>query len=221
MYVDSSTVKQNGKSYTRHLLRESYREEGKVKHRTIANLSSCSPEEIEAMRLALRHKKELAGLLDAAAPKASVLMPGQVATKQGLSFGAVWLVYDMARQLGIADALGTTREGKLALWQVIARVIDQGSRLSAVRLAGYHAACDVIGLGRFDEDDLYKNLGWLSSSQATIEDRLFKKRNVDKPGLFLYDVTSSYLEGEKNELSAFGYNRDLCPLGTGRRESVR
>jgi hypothetical protein len=56
------------------------------------------------------------------------------------------MVYDMARQLGMVDAFGTTRDGKLGLWQVIARVIDQGSRLSAVRLAGSHAVCNVIGL---------------------------------------------------------------------------
>lgn len=59
MYIDSSSVSRNGKTYTRHLLRESYREEGKVKHRTFANLSHCSSEEIEAMRLALRHKGNL------------------------------------------------------------------------------------------------------------------------------------------------------------------
>ena len=113
----------------------------------------------------------------------------------------------MARQLGIAEALGTTRQGKLALWQIIARVIDQGSRLSAVRLAGTHAACDVLGLGKFDEDDLYNNLDWLCENQAAVEDKLFRRR-PGNPGLFLYDVTSSYLEGTENELSAFGYNRD-------------
>ena len=62
MYVDSSTVRQNGKIYTRHLLRESFRAEGKVKHRTIANLGGCSEAEIEAIRLALRHKSDLAAL---------------------------------------------------------------------------------------------------------------------------------------------------------------
>ncbi|HDH06037.1 MAG TPA: IS1634 family transposase, partial [Nitrospirae bacterium] len=115
----------------------------------------------------------------------------------------------MARQLGIVNAFGTTRQGKLGLWQVIARVIDQGSRLSAVRLAGSHAACDVLGLGKFNEDDLYNNLDWLSEKQADIEDRLFRKTHrQQKPGLYLYDVTSSYFEGMHNELSAFGYNRD-------------
>jgi hypothetical protein len=56
VYVDISSLRRNGKTYTRYLLRECYREAGKVKHRTIASLSRCSPEEIEAIRLALRHK---------------------------------------------------------------------------------------------------------------------------------------------------------------------
>src|SRR5262249_26569279 len=97
----------------------------------------------------------------------------------------------------------------LALWQVIARVIDQGSRLSAMRLAMSHAACDVLGLGPFNEDALYENLDWLAHKQATVEDTLFAKRTRVKPvRLFLYDVTSSYLEGTHNDLAAFGYNRD-------------
>ena len=187
--------------YTCYLLRESYREGGKVKHRTIANLSACSEDDINAMRLALKHKKDLAALI-AACP--------DVTLRQGLSVGAVWLVYDLARQLGIADALGSSTAGKLALWQVIARVIDQGSRLSAVRLAGSHAACDILGLDEaFDEDDLYTNLDWLDARQTEIEDRLFKTTWPNRtPGLYLYDVTSSYLEGVCNELGAFGYNRD-------------
>jgi len=98
----------------------------------------------------------------------------------------------------------------LAMWQVIARVIDQGSRLSAVRLAQTHAACDVLGVRRgFDENDLYENLTWLCHEQERIERRLFAARHGDgKPELFLYDVTSSYLEGLQNELAAYGYNRD-------------
>jgi transposase len=91
----------------------------------------------------------------------------------------------------------------------MARVIDQGSRLSAVRLAMVHAACDVLGLDAFDEDTLYENLDWLAGAQARIEDRLFAQRKKTKPAsLFLYDVTSSYLEGTHNALAAFGYNRD-------------
>lgn len=203
MYVDRSTVRsKSGKSYTRYLLRESYRENGKVKHRTIANLSKCKPQEIEAIRLALRHKADLTQLGGA----------GQdVQLEQGLSIGAVWTVHQVARELGIAKALGSDRQGKLALWQVIARVIDQGSRLSAVRLAGSHAACDILNLDSFHEEHLYANLDWLCQQQADIERRLFQARYPNeqaRPKLFLYDVTSSYLEGTHNELSAFGYNRD-------------
>src|SRR5499427_9369851 len=204
MYIDTSRITRGGKTYTRHLLRESYRANGKVLHRTIANVSHCSEAEIEAIRLALRHKEDLEHL--GTIEDASTL-------KQGLSVGAVWTVYHIARRLGIEQALGTTREGKLALWQVIARVINQGSRLSAVRLAMAHAACDVLGLGPFDEDALYENLDWLVSAQAVIEDRLYVQRTKTKPiTLFLYDVTSSYVEGTHNELAAFGYNRD-CKKG--------
>jgi len=200
MYVDTSRITRGGKTYTRHLLRESYRAHGKVLHRTIANVSHCSEAEIEALRLALRHKEELAHL---------GTIQDAITLKQGLSFGAVWTVYHVARRLGIAQALGTTRAGKLALWQVIARVIDQGSRLSAVRLAMSHAACDVLGLGPFDEDALYENLDWLAGAQASVEDKHFAQRTQSKPvSLFLYDVTSSYLEGTHNALAAFGYNRD-------------
>src|SRR6266478_4614953 len=198
--IDTSHITRGGKTYTRHLLRESYRANGKVLHRTLANLSHGSAAEIEAMRLALRHKEDLEHL---------GTIQDAITLQQGMSFGAVWTVYHVARRLGIAPALGTTREGKLALWQVIARVIDQGSRLSAVRLAMSHAACDVLGLGTFDEDALYENLDWLAGAQARIEDRLFAQRQQTKPAsLFLYDVTSSYLEGTHNALAAFGYNRD-------------
>src|SRR5216683_2946329 len=200
MYIDTSHITRGDKTYTRHLLRESYRANGKVLHRTIANVSQCSEAEIAAIRLALRHKGDLEHL---------GTIQDAITLQQGPSFGAVWTVYQVARRLRIEQALGTTREGKLALWQVIARVIDQGSRLSAVRLAMSHAACDVLGLGTFDEDALYENLDWLAGAQAFVEDRLFAQRIKTKPvSLFLYDVTSSYLEGTHNALAAFGYNRD-------------
>ena len=172
MYVDTSHITRGGKTYTRHLLRESYRAHGKVLHRTIANVSHCSEAEIEALRLALRHKEALEHL---------GTIQDAITLQQGMSFGAVWTVYHVARRLGIDKALGTTRDGKLALWQVIARVIDQGSRLSAVRLAMSHAACDVLGLGPFDEDTLYENLDWLAGAQASIEDRLYAQRIKPQP----------------------------------------
>jgi hypothetical protein len=115
----------------------------------------------------------------------------------------------VARRLGIEGALGTRRAGKMALWQVMARVIDQGLRVSAVRLAQTHAACDIVGMRGFDENDLDENRGWLADHQRAIEKRLLRARRArQKPRLFFYDVTSRYLEGECNELAAWGYNRD-------------
>jgi transposase len=80
----------------------------------------------------------------------------------------------------------------------------------AVRLAQSHAVCDLLNLPGFSEDDLYNNLDWLCDNQEKIEQHLFLKRykNETIPCLFLYDVTSSYLEGLENELGDWGYNRD-------------
>jgi Transposase DDE domain len=189
----------NGKTYESVYLRESFREGARVRKRDIANLTHCDPKEIAAIELALKFKGHLCALgsLD------------HIELRQGLSVGAVWTVYEVARRRGIDKALGQDFAGQLALWQVLARVLDQGSRLAAVRLAQVHAACDVVGIRRgFDENDLYANLGWLSEQQEQIEERLFARRPGQKPELFLYDVTSSYLEGQANALGAYGYNRD-------------
>lgn len=201
MYIArASWPSANGKIYQSVYLRESYRDGNQVRKREIANLTHCDPAEIAAIELALKFKGNLAALgsLD------------NIQLSQGLSVGAVWTVYDTARRLGVDRALGHGFPGQLALWQVLARVLDQGSRLSAVRLAQVHAACDVLGIRRgFDENDLYANLSWLSQHQAQIEQRLFAaRRGEHKPELFLYDVTSSYLEGEQNAYGAYGYNRD-------------
>src|ERR1035438_9943380 len=201
MYVArASWPSSNGKSYQSIHLRESYRDGAHVRKRDIANLTHCDPKEIAAIELALQFKGNLAALgsLD------------KVQLSQGLSLGAVWTVAETARRLGIDQALGAGFAAQLALWQVLARVLEQGSRLSAVRLAQVHAACDVLGIQRgFDENDLYANLTWLSAHQEAIEKRLFaKRRGPQKPELFLYDVTSSYLEGEDNAYGAYGYNRD-------------
>ena len=200
MYIDISTLTKNDCTYKRVLLRESYRDNGKVKKRTIANLSACSDQEVKAIKLALTHKDNLAELGS---------VSENLTLRQGDSMGAVWVVYKMACRLGISSALGHSRQGKLALWQVIARVIDQGSRLSAVRFGANHAVCDILDCDAFHEEHLYANLDWLHENQADIENKLFHRlQDQEKIELFLYDVTSSYLEGEHNELAAFGYNRD-------------
>jgi hypothetical protein len=200
--VENRSAPKTGKKiYRSILLRESYRENGKVKKRTVANLSYCTPGEIAAMKLALKHKEDLTVLGS---------LKESVELQEGLSVGAVWAVYQVGKGLGMEEALGRGFEGRLALWQVMARVIDQGSRLSAVRLAQTHGVCDVLEMRRgFDENDLYDNLRWLADHQGEIEQRLFLcRRGKKKPQLFLYDVTSSYLEGEKNYFGEYGYSRD-------------
>jgi transposase len=190
----------SGKVYETILLRESYREGKKVKKRTVANLTNCSPQEIDAIELALKHKGNLS----------EIGSQSNSTMTEGLSVGGVWVVYQIAKRLGIVTALGNNRQGQLALWQVISRVLEQGSRLSSVRLAKTYAIASVIGLENgFNEEDLYKNLFWLYQNQALVEDKIFTARTKNTPpNLFLYDVTSSYLEGEENELGDWGYNRD-------------
>ena len=201
MHIVRSKFKaKSGKVYETVLLRESYREGNKVKKRTVANLTNCSEQEIAAIELALKHKGNLTDLS----------LQNNPTIKEGLSIGGVWVVYEMAQRLGIVDALGNNRQAQLALWQIIARVLEQGSRLSAIRLGKTYAIASTIELKKsFNEDDLYENLSWLCQNQAQIEDRIFfSKQKETPPNLFLYDVTSSYLEGEQNELAEWGYNRD-------------
>ena len=178
------------------LLRESFRENGKVKNRTLANLSHWNPARIEALRRALR------GDFDQAASFEVTLGP---------IFGLLFVLKQIADALGISGALGHTRMAKLGLFLILARVAHQGSRLSAVRWAQDHAVSEVLGLDSFDEDDLYAALDDLCARQKKIEQELFRiylRRKGAPPRLFLYDVTSSYLEGEQNALGEFGYNRD-------------
>jgi len=204
MHIHRVKSKQGNRVYEQILLRESYREPGAkrsaVKKRTLINLTKYSPEVVAAIELALKHKNDLSTLTSIK----------EVKLEQGLSVGGVFAVFAVAKRLGIQKALGSHQAGKLALWQVIARVLSQGSRLSAVRLAKTFAACEVVGFARgFCEDQLYENLTWLAENQQEIEKRLFtSRRGQVKPELFLYDVTSSYLEGDQNALADWGYNRD-------------
>jgi transposase len=178
------------------LLRESYREGRKVKNRTLLNLSAWSPERIEAMRRLLR------GDFDELASVSPICGP---------VFGLLYALKQIADRLGLTAALGKTRMGKLALFLVLARIAHQGSRLSAVRWAAEHAVSEVLAVDGFDEDDLYAALDHLCAHQEAIERALYqsyRRRVPEAPQLFLYDVTSSYLEGTHNALGEFGYNRD-------------
>jgi len=104
----------NGKTYLSILLRHSYRENGKVCKRTIANLTHYPPQDVRAIELALKYKGDLGALGSLK----------EIQLKEGLSVGAVWAVYQVAKRLGVDKALGNDFAGKLAMWQVVARVID-------------------------------------------------------------------------------------------------
>ena len=217
MYITrSSWTNRAGKTYHSIWLKESYRENGKVKSRYILNLKNWPENAISALQLALdSENKNSVAHKNKDAPNKSETMqvcPQDISLQQGLSVGALFTVFQIAERLGIIDALGNDFQAKLALWQICARVIEQGSRLSAVRMANLHAATSILQFKQgFTENDLYDNLKWLDKHQQSIENKLFTNRYPKKdaaPNLFLYDVTSSYLEGEKNELAQFGYNRD-------------
>jgi len=177
------------------LLRESYREDGKVRTRTLANLTHWAPERIVAMERLVK------GEFD----------DGSGEITSGEIFGVLFALKHLADHVGLTRVLGTAPAGKLNLFLVLARIAHGGSRLSAVRWAEQHTVADVLGLGPFDEDDLYAALDWLAGQQERIERELYQdyvKRQGQPPVWVLYDVTSSYFEGECNELSQYGYNRD-------------
>jgi len=193
MYID---IVPNRNSPPAILLRESIREGQKIKKHTIANLSKWKSVRIEALRCLLRG--DFDGVTSAE-------------TVSGKIFGTLFVLKEFSNRLGITKALGNTKYSKLALFLILARIANQGSRLAAIRWAKNHAVAEVLGLEDFDEDDLYKTLDWIAEKQDKIEDKSFKeylKKRAVPLSLVLYDVTSSYFEGEKNELAAFGHNRD-------------
>jgi transposase len=197
MYI---TAVPNRNSPPAILLRESFRDGDKVRTRTLANLTSWAPERIEALRRAL--KGEFDGLT------------GDLQPVCGPIFAVLFALKHLAERVGLLRVLGSERWGTLVLFLILARVAAQGSRLSAVRWATQHAVAEILGVKRFDEDDLYAALDRLATHQERIEDALYRwtvRQRGCAPTVVLYDVTSSYLEGAQNELAAFGYSRDKKP----------
>lgn len=185
----------NRKSKPTILLRRSVRDGSKVRTETIANLTSWKPDRIAALERVLKG--------DFTVPAGEVV--------SGEIFGSLFALKQLADQVGITQVLGHTPEAKLSLFLILARIAHGGSRLSAVRWASQQATGDILGLESFDEDDLYAALDWLAAQQKRIETELYHtyvKTHGAPPALVLYDVTSSYFEGEHNELAQYGYNRD-------------
>jgi transposase len=195
MFIHKTTKKVGNKIHHSFLLSESYRENGKVKHRVISNLSRWPKPLIDAVSSALKGQ-----------PMTSL---HDLPRKSGKNFGGLFVLKELAKELFVEKILGTSRKGKLTMLLVLGRILTQGSRRHLTFWREGQAIEEVLGLKSFDEEDLYQTLDWLEKHQAKLEDQWFRLRfENQKVELFLYDVTSSYLEGQNNELADYGYNRD-------------
>ncbi|MHB1469270.1 MAG: IS1634 family transposase [Solirubrobacteraceae bacterium] len=196
MHVVTTRRRVGEREYTSTLLRRSYREGGKVKKETLANLSRLPSEAIDAIRRTLRGE---------------VLVPadGAFEVERSLPAGHVQAALLMARRLELARLLDRkpSRERDLVLAMICQRAIAPASKLATVRAFSQSTLADELGVADADEDDLYQAMDWLLARQARIEDRLARRHLADGE-LVLYDVSSSYFEGRCCELARLGYSRD-------------
>jgi len=183
------------------LLRESYREAGKTKNRTLANLSRWPVECIEQLRAVLRGDK----LLPAAAA---------VEIVRALPHGHVLAALGTARRIALDAVLplrAPQRRRDLALALIVARLLKPAAKLATARMldpaTASHSLGEMLGLGRVTAREVYTALDWLGREQPFIEARL-ARRHLTNGALLLYDVTSTYLEGRCCELAQHGYSRD-------------
>jgi hypothetical protein len=170
------------------LLRESYREAGKVKNRTLANLSSWPEAKVEALARVLKGQPPAA------------LLDGAFEITRSLPHGHVAAVLGTLRQLGLEELIGPvpSRQRDLVTAMTVAQVIAPDSKLAIARgLRDATAASslgEVLGAGSCDEDDLYDAMDWLATRQEAIEDAL-AARHLAGGTLVLYDVSSAAFEG--------------------------
>src|SRR5512144_1115329 len=182
------------------LLRESWREGGKVRTRTLANLSDWPEAKVEALRRVLRGET-----LVAATDRFTI--------ERALPHGHVAAVLGVVRAGGLDRLLPRWPErlAKLALALIVARVVEPAAKLATARqlseATAAHSLGAVLGLGAVDENELYRALDALGAAQPAIE-RALARRHLRDGTLVLYDVPSSYLEGRCCELARFGYSRD-------------
>src|SRR6201989_1724264 len=184
------------------LLRESYREAGKTKNRTLANLSDWPSERIELFRAVLRGDK--------LAPVGG----NGFEIRRSLPPCHVRAALTLARRIGLDDLLprrAPQRRRDLALALIVARLLDPAAKLATARMldpaTASHSPGEALGLGRVTAKEVYAALDWLGSEQPFIEARL-ARRHLKNGALLLYDVTSTYLEGRCCELAQYGYSRD-------------
>lgn len=193
MYID---VVPNRGSRPAYLLRESYREEGQVRKRTLANLSSLNEEQIFAIQAILRGAQlaPATQLFEAIASRAH---------------GHVQAVRRAMQQLGFAQLIGTraSPERDLVCAMVAARILAPHPKLATTRWWRTTTLAQELGVEHADENDLYEAMDWLLERQAAIEQKL-AKRHLKAGGLVLYDLSSSYFEGTHCPLAKLGHNRD-------------
>ena len=192
------SVVPNRKSTPTILLRETYREDGKVKNRTLANLTQWAPEKVAA----------LAAALDSARNDG----PSGGEVVGTVPHGHVHAVLGTARRLGLDAILlaRPCREKDLALAMIVGRILDPGSKLALARELG-EARTSTLGealkLGPVKVEELYKAMDWLLAHQDAIEAKL-AKRHLQEGSLLLYDLTTVFLEGSTCELGAYGHGKE-------------
>ena len=193
----------NRKSPPAILLRESYRQGGKVKSRTLANLTHLPSQQIEALRSAL------AG--SAAAPAAP--LPDAFCISRSLPHGHVAAVLGCLRNLELDSILDPApgRQRDLVIAMIVARIIEPASKLATARGLHcdtlHHSLGEMLHLDSADETELYQAMDWLLPQQSRIEQAL-AKRHLSQGGLVLYDLTSTYFEGRHCPLAKLGHSRD-------------
>ena len=198
MYIESVP---NRNSPPAILLRESFREDGKVRKRTLANLSKWPATLVKGLKILLKGGRAVARLEDAFHIARS-LPHGHVAAVLGT-------LKKLRLDRSIAGTASPERQRVIAL--IAARILDPGSKLATARGLAQATARDslaeTLGIGDTDENDLYAAMDWLLDRQDAIERRL-AKRHLTDGALVLYDLTSSYLEGRRCPLAKRGHSRD-------------
>jgi Transposase DDE domain len=198
MYIESVP---NRNSPPAVLLRESYRDNGKVRKRTLCNLSNWPVAHIEGLRGVLKGGTVIAAERDA------------FSVTRTLPHGHVAAALGTARKIGLDRVLGPDgdRCRDLVLALLVSRILDPASKLATARALSPATATSSLGemlrLGAVDEDELYIALDWLLERQPAIETAL-AKRHLNSGTLVLYDVSSSYMEGRCCPLAKRGYSRD-------------
>ena len=182
------------------LLRESYREGSKVRKRTLANLSSLSSAQIEAIRATLLGQSLQPASLPIAQPFEAIASP---------SHGHVQAVALTLQRLGLAGLIASKpcRERDLVLAMLSARIIAPHTKLATTRWWHTTTLAEEFGVVDADEDDLYAAMDWLLGRQDAIQKKL-AARHLREGGLVLYDLSSSYFEGSCCPLGKLGHNRD-------------